>query len=95
MRQRRKRASSKLWTILLLAILAIPAFYLGKRVYIYIDAMLEERHLNKEILVLKAENEVLKQRISEYKKGNLVETRAREDLGMIRRGEKIYLIGEK
>jgi len=95
MRQRRKRASGRLWTILLFAILAIPCYYLGKRVYMYVDAMLEEKHLHKEILVLEAENEVLKQRITGYKKGDLVETKAREDLGMIRRGEKIYLIGEQ
>lgn len=95
MRQRRKRASGKLRTIVLFAILAIPAFYLGKRVYMYTDAMLQERHLHKEISVLKAENEVLRQRIIEYKKGDLVETKAREDLGMIRRGEKIYLLGKQ
>jgi cell division protein FtsB len=44
---------------------------------------------------MKAENDVLKQRINEYKKGNLIETKAREELGMIKPGEKIYIIRER
>jgi cell division protein FtsB len=64
----------------------------GRRVYKFGDASLEERRLRKEIVILRAENEVLKQRINEYKKGSLIETKAREDLGMIKKGEKIYII---
>lgn len=70
-------------------------FYLGKRIYRFGDALLEERRLRKNMIILKAENEVLKQRIHEYKKGNLIEIKAREDLGMIKKGEKIYIIREK
>lgn len=94
MRRRRKRASKKYKIILILAILAVPMFYLGKRLYRFGDAWLEERRLKKNIVIMKAENDVLKQRIHEYKKGNLIETKAREDLGMIRPGEKIYIIRE-
>ena len=94
MRRRRKRASKKYKIILILAILAIPMFYLGKRLYRFGDAWLEERRLKRNIVIMKAENDVLKQRIHEYKKGNLIETKAREDLGMIRPGEKIYIIRE-
>lgn len=95
MRRRRKRASKRLKIILILAILAVPMFYLGKRIYRFGDALLEERRLRKNMIILKAENEVLKQRIHEYKKGNLIEIKAREDLGMIKKGEKIYIIREK
>jgi cell division protein FtsB len=92
MRRRRKRSSKRFKILLILVILAIPVFYLGRRVYRFSDASLEERRLKKEIVVLQAENEVLKQRINEYKKGNLIETKAREDLGMIKEGEKIYIL---
>jgi cell division protein FtsB len=95
MRRRRKRAPKRFKVILILAILAVPMFYLGKRVYRFGDALLEERELKKNMIILEAENEVLKQRIYEYKKGNLIETKAREDLGMIKKGEKIYIIREK
>lgn len=95
MRRRRKRASRKIRLFIVLAILAIPMFYLGKRVYKFADALFEEKRLKKDIIILRAENEVLRQRIDEYKKGNLIETKAREDLGMIKEGEKIYLIREK
>lgn len=59
------------------------------------DAIFDEKNLKKQRVILRAENDVLKQRINEYKKGGLIETRAREDLGMIKKGEKIYLIREK
>ena len=95
MRRRRKRASKKYKILLILAILAIPMFYLGKRLYRFTDAWLEERRLKKNIVIMKAENDVMEQRIHEYKKGNLIEAKAREDLGMIKPGEKIYIIREK
>ena len=43
-------------------------------------------------MILKAENEVLQERIDAYKKGILLEARARDNLGMIKKGEKVYLI---
>lgn len=93
--RRRKHSSNRIRVIVFLAILILPVFYLGKRVYRYVDSRLEEQRLKKEVLILQAENEVLKQRINEYKKGRLVETKAREELGMIKKGEKIYIIKEK
>ena len=48
--------------------------------------------LQKNIIILSAENEVLRQRISEYRKGTLIEARARDDLGMIKKGEKVYFL---
>ena len=48
--------------------------------------------LKKQILILEAENEMLKDRINEYKRGVLLEAKARDDLGMMRSGEKIYLV---
>lgn len=52
----------------------------------------EETVLKKQILILEAENEMLKDRINEYKRGVLLEAKARDDLGMMRSGEKIYLV---
>ncbi len=57
--------------------------------------MHEVNTLKKEILILKAKDEVLRDRIGEYKRGNLVEAKARDELGMIKKGEKVYLIREK
>lgn len=57
--------------------------------------MHEEKSLKREILILKAKNEAIRNRISEYKRGNLLEAKARDDLGMIKKGEKVYLIKER
>lgn len=95
MKRRRKRSSRIPRWLLILMIIALPLFYLGKRVYKLVDSMLEEKSLKKKIVILQAENEVLRQRINEYKKGSLIETRARDNLGMIKQGEKIYLIHKK
>ncbi len=95
MKRRRKRTSKRYKIILVAAVLAVPLFYLGRRVYRFADAIFEEKRLAKEKIILGAENDVLKQRIDEYKKGSLIETKAREDLGMIKKDEKIYLIHKK
>jgi cell division protein FtsB len=95
MKRRRKQAKKKYGIILVLAMLAIPMFYLGKRVYKFADASLKEKELGKRKIVLQAENDVLKLRFEEYRKGSLTETKAREDLGMIREGEKVYLVPKK
>jgi len=93
--RRRKHSSRRIRVILILVILIIPVFYLGRRIHRYADSRLEERRLKKEVLVLQAENEVLKQRINDYRKGRLIETKAREELGMIKKGEKIYIVRKK
>jgi cell division protein FtsB len=76
-------------------ILVVPMFYLGRRLHRFGSAWFEERRLKKNMIIMKAENDVLKQRINEYKKGSLIETKAREELGMIKPGEKIYIIRER
>ena len=68
---------------------------MGRRVYRFAGAVFEEKKLDKKRIVLRAENDLLQQRINEYKKGGLIETKAREDLGMIKKGEKIYLIRQR
>lgn len=75
--------------------MTIPFFYLSRRVYKFLYATQYEKNLKKEILVLEAENEALRNRIDEYRKGNLLEAKARDDLGMIKKNEKIYLIFKK
>jgi cell division protein FtsB len=94
-RKKTKQTSRRYRWLILAVLLAVPLLYLGRRVYRFADAILEERNLNKQRIILRAENDVLKQRIDEYKKGGLIETKAREDLGMIKKGEKIYLIRKK
>ena len=93
--RRRKRSSRKIKVLIILALLIVPMFYLGKKVYRFGDALFEERRLKKDLIILHAENEVLKQRINDYKKGILIETKAREELGMIKKGEKVYITREK
>ena len=60
-----------------------------------VNSIHEENMLRKQILILQAENEMLKSRINEYRRSVLLEVKARDDLGMIRRGEKVYLIPKK
>ncbi len=95
MKRRQKRAKRGYRIILILVVIAIPLFYLGRRVYTFCDAVLEERNLERQRTVLRAENDVMKMRIDEYRQGTLVETKAREELGMIREGEKVYLVRKR
>jgi cell division protein FtsB len=52
----------------------------------------EENNLKKHIIITQAENEALRSRISEYRRGTLIEAKARDELGMIKKGEKVYLL---
>lgn len=95
-RSRKTKQRSKRYRLLIFALLlAVPLLYMGRRVYRFAGAVFEEKNLDKKRIVLRAENDLLQQRINEYKKGGLIETKAREDLGMIKKGEKIYLIRER
>jgi len=91
----RKRKSSKFRFLLLIILITIPLIFLGKKVYKLLTFRQEEINLKRKISILQAENEVLIQRITEYKKWNLLEVKARDDLGMIKKGEKIYLVNKK
>lgn len=77
---------------MLIVLIFVPLLYFSKRTYRLISSLREESNLKKNILILSAENQVLKLRIDEYKKGIILETKARDDLGMIKKGEKVYLI---
>jgi cell division protein FtsB len=78
--------------VVFLIIIAIPAIYFGRRLYTYVSALQEEHTLRRNLVVLKAEIEVLRIRLNEYKRGTLLEAKARDDLGMIKKGEKVYLV---
>lgn len=95
MKKSRRPLSKKGRWFLFLLIIAIPLFYFSRRIYKLISSIQEEGSLKKEILILEAENEVLQCRIKEYKRGNVLEAKARDDLGMIKKGEKVYLIQKK
>ncbi len=95
MKRTRRRVSRKKWWIVFLLVTAIPLFYFSRRAYRLISSIHEVNTLKKEILILKAKDEVLRNRIGEYRRGNLVEAKARDELGMIKKGEKVYLIREK
>jgi len=92
MKKRRAKKRKRTRLIILLIIIALPLIYFGRRMYRYISAVYEERRLRKGILILRAENEVLVDRINQYRRGTLLETKARDDLGMIKNGEKIFLV---
>jgi cell division protein FtsB len=76
----------------MLVIIAFPLFYFGKRVYTYVHRRHAEKQMEREILIRQAENEVLRARINEYKRGTVLEAKARDDLGMIKEGEQVYLV---
>jgi len=92
MRKRRKRNKPRLRWLLILIIIAFPLFYLGKRVYTYGYLRQAEKRMEREILIRQAENEILRDRINEYKRGSVLEAKARDDLGMIKEGEQVYLV---
>jgi len=89
--RRKKRLPRGRWFIIFF-LLAIPLFHLTRKVYQFSNSKYEMYTLKKDILILEAENEVLENRIGDYKKGKFVEARARDDLGMIREDEMIYII---
>lgn len=92
MRKRRKRIKPRLRWLLILIIIAFPLFYFSKRVYAYGHLRQAEKKMEREILIRQAENEVLRDRINEYKRGTVLEAKARDDLGMIKKGEQVYLV---
>jgi len=95
MKRSRRRLSKKGRWIIVLLIVALPLFYFSRRVYKLVSSIQEENNLKKEIIILKAENEVMQNRINEYKRRNILEAKARDDLGMIKKGEKVYLVPRK
>jgi len=78
--------------ILLFFFIIIPLLYFGRKFFLLIKSHLEEEDLKRRSLILNAENELMQRRIEDYKKGITIEAKARDDLGMIKNGEKIYII---
>lgn len=76
----------------MLVIILIPLLYFGRRAYQWVMLRRDERQLLRTMTIIKAENYVLEQRILEYQRGVLIEAKARDNLGMIRPGEKVYLL---
>jgi len=74
-------------------IVTLPLF-VGSAGFIRIVRLKRERRLlQQEILILKAEREVLNQRVKMYiKSKELIERKARDELGMIKQGEKVFQI---
>ncbi|MEO0094441.1 MAG: septum formation initiator family protein [candidate division WOR-3 bacterium] len=70
----------------------LPSLYIGRKIFLLFNIYSTEQTLKRELIILNAENELLKRRINDYKKGTLIESKARDELGMIRKGEKIYII---
>jgi cell division protein FtsB len=78
--------------IILALVIIIPLFLAVPRYYRLFNGRREEARLKHSILILEAEKEAIYRRIEEYKKGTVIEARARDDLGMIKDGEKVFLI---
>lgn len=76
----------------MLAILLVSLCYFGRRVYQWTMLRRAERSLMQRMTITRAENYLLEQRLREYERGALVESKARDNLGMIRPGEKVYLL---
>lgn len=79
------------WIILAIAII-LPLFFALPRIYKLVVSLREEYRLQRSLVILRAENEARRLRIDEYKKGSVLEAKARDDLGMIKKGEKVFLI---
>lgn len=92
MKKAHRRLLKRARLLIFLLVIALPLLYFSRRVYKFISSVQEERNMKREILILKAEVEVLRNRINEYKRGTILEAKARDDLGMIKKGEKVYLI---
>ena len=92
MRRRRSKKSLKIRWIIALLLIVLPLFYFGRRVYILIQSRTEEYTLTRRAVILRAECEALRQRISAYKRGIILEAKARDELGMIKKDEKVYLV---
>ena len=90
-----KKNQRKFGWIFLLIIICLPLLYFGRRFYKYLSMRREVSSVQKEIIILEAQIEIIKSRIKEYRRGNLIEVKARDDLGMIKKGEKVYLIQKK
>jgi len=89
-----KKAQSfkKIRLIILALAILLPLLFAGPRYYRLINSRREEVRLKQTLLILEAEKEAVRRRIDDYKKGTLLEAKARDDLGMIKKGEKVYLI---
>lgn len=81
----------KRWIIIIFFII-LPISYISRKLFFLFNANYTEKVLQKSIIILSAENELLKKRIDDYRRGTLIEARARDDLGMIKKGEKVYFI---
>jgi cell division protein FtsB len=79
------------WIILAIAFI-LPLLFAVPRIYKLVFSLHEDYRLQKSLVILRAENEVRRLRIDEYKKGSVLEAKARDDLGMIKKGEKVFLI---
>ncbi len=81
----------KRWIIIIFFII-LPISYIGRKLFLLLNANYTEKVLQKSIIIFSAENELLKKRIDDYRRGTLIEARARDELGMIKKGEKVYFI---
>ncbi len=79
------------WLFIIFLVI-LPLAYIGRKVFLLLNACYAEKSMCKQILILSAENELLKKRIDEYRIGSLLEAKARDDLGMIKPGEKVYFL---
>lgn len=78
--------------LIIMIIILVPLIYFARRLYTFVTFLQDERRLKREIIIIRAENEVLTSRIHRYRRNVLLEAKARDDLGMIRPGERAYLV---
>ncbi len=91
-RTSKKRKRNRLLLLIIVIVVVTLPLFVGSAGLIRITKLKrEKRILQKQILILKAEKEVIDQRIERYLHDNeLIERKARDELKMIKDGEKVY-----
>ena len=93
-RYSKERKRNRLILIISAVVLVTLPLFVGSAGLVKLLKLNRERmNLRRQILIFKAENEVLAQRVEMYLHNKeMVERKARDELGMIRDGEKVYQI---
>ena len=90
----KKRKRNRLLLIITIVVVVTTPLFVGSAGFIRIMNLKHQRNsLHQQLLILKAEKEVVDKRIELYLQSKeLIERKARDELGMIRDGEKVFQV---
>ncbi len=93
-RSSKKRKRNRILLVIFVIVVVTLPLFVGSAGLIKLMKLKREKHaLTRQISILKAEKEVLEQRAEMYLKDDkIIERKARDELGMIREGERIFQI---